>query len=185
MAESIDHEGIYTFKVLVFLFRYGLHVGDVEEIPDAEAHDRECTVKDTDGENFDSRDVDRFVGSHREEIDGRHARIALFLGCEAVRDALEEMVGTELFGIDIDIAEDAVWTKVIESAHMVIVFVGDEYGIEAAEVSGEHLLTEVRSAVDEYATTINIDKSGATQTFVAWIGAGACGAVAAYLWHSA
>lgn len=136
------------------------------------------------GEYLHSTYIYRFVRTHGEEVDGWHSRVALLQRREAVWDAFEEVVGTELLGIDIDIAEDAVWAQVVESTHMVVVLMGDEYGIEAAKLHAEHLLTEVGTAVDEYAAVIDIDEGAATQAFVAWVCAGACGTGATYLWDS-
>jgi hypothetical protein len=91
------------------------------------------------------------MGLYINNVKGGHTRVTLLNGKEAVGYALPEVVGAEGLGIHIDIAEDAVGAQVVESAHVVVVFVSNEYRIDGLEFGGEHLLSEVGSAVDEYA----------------------------------
>jgi hypothetical protein len=44
----------------------------------------------------------------------------------------------------------AVWAKVVQTAYMVIMFVGKQDGINALHTCPEGLLTEIRSAVNHY-----------------------------------
>ena len=84
-----------------------------------------------------------------DEVDGWHTRIAFVFGCEAVGDALNEMVGTKFLCIDIDIAENAVRAKVIKTAYVVVMLVGYQHSIKRLEVYAQHLLTEVGTAIYE------------------------------------
>ena len=120
-----------------------------------------------------------------DEVECRHAGIALFLRCEAIWNTLYEMVGTEFFGIDIHISEDAVRAKVVESTHVVIVFVSDENSVKRLEIHAQHLLAEIRTAVDEKVLPSHFDKGRTAQPLVPWVGRGASLAGAANLWHSA
>lgn len=189
VSQSIDNQGIDALKVRELIFRNGLHIGNIEEISDAEPNDREFAVEDADREYADGTIIlilkdDRHMGLDGEQINSWYSWIALVLRCEAIWYAFDEVVGTELFSIDINIAKDAVRAQIIKSAHMVVVFVGNKHGIKFAEVYTKHLLTEVWSTINEYATTIYIYNSTTTQPSVTRISAGADCAVASYLWDT-
>jgi len=186
MTESVDDERVDALQIFVFLFGDARHVCDIREIAYAETYDRELCVEHSYGDDFDRISYyNRCVRLHVEEVDGRHSRVAAILRREAVWDALEEMVGTEFLRIYVDIAEYTVWAKVVESAHMVVMLVGDEHGIEFAEVNSQHLFTKIGTTVDKDSVAVHIDHSAATQAFIARIGACAYWTCASYLGDTA
>ena len=222
MAKAIDDEIFDTTQQLGIFVGYGLHVGDVSKIVDAETYDGQFAMHDPNRHylhvsfvNFGRRclshvvdeflalhldglveifgrygffglvcDDERLMGTNRYQFDGWHARIAFFLWCETIRDALKEMVDAKLFGIDIYIAKYAVWTQVIQSAHMVVVLMSNEDRIERAELYVEHLLTKVGTAVYKYVAAMVLNKSRTAETLVFRVGRRAHVAMATYLWHT-
>ena len=86
---------------------------------------------------------------HADEVERRHSRVTLLLWYETVWYSLLKMSGAEILGIDIYLTKDAVRTQVVQSAYMVVVLVGYEDGIDMMEWYGQHLLAEVRTAVEE------------------------------------
>ena len=77
---------------------------------------------------------------------------------EDVRHSLMEVFCNRFVGIDIDIAEPMEWAQVIQSTNMVVVDMGEEHAIEFAEGHVEHLLSEIRSAVDEHSGGVGLDE---------------------------
>ena len=67
---------------------------------------------------------------------------------------------------------------------MVVMGMGDEYGIDATKRLRKYLLPKVGATVNEYARGVGLYKNGAAQTLVARIGALAGGTRAAYNGHT-
>ena len=100
------------------------------------------------------------------QIDGWNTWIAFLLRGETIRNAFHQVVGTELFGIDIHIAKDAIGTQVVESTHMVIVLMCDEHGIKRFEVDAKHLLTEIGSTVNKDTLATHFNQCRSAQPLV-------------------
>jgi len=69
---------------------------------------------------------------------------------KAVGQSLLKVFGCVWVGIEVDGFGIGQGTQVIDSAHMVVVFMGDEAGVNGTfESNSKHLLSEVGAAVDE------------------------------------
>jgi hypothetical protein len=80
-----------------------------------------------------------------------HCRGAgLLLLAETVWDTLHNMLYNILPCIYGHFRIGAVWAKVVQTAYMVVVFVGKQDGINALHTYPEGLLTKIRSAVNHY-----------------------------------
>jgi hypothetical protein len=113
----------------------------------------------------------------------RYPRIKMF--GETIRDAGTQALGGIVFGIYGNIAELTIGTQVVQAAYMVVMFVSDKYGIDGLEiVQTEHLLTEVRTAIDENPYSVHFYQPRAPQTVVARVFAGADRAGTPYLRYS-
>lgn len=60
----------------------------------------------------------------------------------------------------------AIWAKVVDASEMVVVGVGDQKRVESWRIEAQHLLPEVRAAVNQEGMTVSINKRGRTQAFV-------------------
>ena len=60
------------------------------------------------------------------------------------------MGAREVIGIEVDIAKTTEWTQIINATRMIVVFVGEEYTIQAVERNAQHLLAKVGTTIDKY-----------------------------------
>ena len=60
------------------------------------------------------------------------------------------MGAREVIGIEVDIAKTTEWTQIINATRMVVVFVGEEYTVQAVERNAQHLLAKVGTTIDKY-----------------------------------
>ena len=200
VVEGIDDEYIHVVEVWPLGVGHRLHVGDVGQCAefsvvgsiavrsclDAKAHDRQAAVHYTDGCDRERTNDDGFVWHDVAQRYGRHSWIAALGRCEAVWDALHEMAGHKLLGIDGDVAEEYPGAYVVNSSNVVEMFVGDEDSIDVWEMwQGEHLLTEVGTAVEQYGCTRMFDKRRGAEPMVARVAAHTSCTSTCYLRHSA
>ena len=88
-------------------------------------------------------------------------------------------------GIKWEVALEGEWAKVVDAPDVVVVFVGDEDGIQRLRhLDAEHLLAEVRSAVNEKPCVSHLEECRGTQATVARVATGADFALASDLRHS-
>ena len=73
---------------------------------------------------------------------------------------------------------------VIQSSGVVLVIMGEQYGIQMAYVGAQHLVAEVRTRVHEYVQSVAVYQRRGPQPLVARVGRSADGAAAAYHRHS-
>ena len=125
--------------------RQCFHVRDIGYRSYAESENRQTAVHDAQRQDSGIADAELLVRPDAVQADLRDTGI--FVLRKAVGDAFFQMCGTEVFGVDIHIAEDAQGAEVVQSAYVVVVLVCDKHGIDGLEVEREHLLPEIRSAV--------------------------------------
>ena len=145
VAQAVHDERPDALQQGKLVRRQCLHVRDVGQRSYAEPENGQAAVHDAQRQNSGIADTELLARPDAVQADLGNARIFVFR--KTVGDALLQMCGAEVFGIDIHIAEDAQGAEIVQSAYVVIVLVRDEYGVDGPEVKGEHLLAEVRSAV--------------------------------------
>lgn len=174
VTKGIDDEGVDALQHLHVLVGNGGHVGDVGEIMDAEADNGQPAVHDADRDDVDRSCValkdDGNMRLDAVEVDGWHSWITILLRSETIGNTFHKVIGTEGFGIYINIAKDAVGAKIIKSANVIIVFVCNEHCMKWFEVDAKHLGTKIRSAVDKDIAAINLDESRAAEALITWVG---------------
>ena len=69
---------------------------------------------------------------------------------EEIGKPLAQMGAREVIGIEVDIAKTTEWTQIINATRMIVVFVGEEYTIQAVERNAQHLLAKVGTTIDKY-----------------------------------
>ena len=82
----------------------------------------------------------------------------IFLLRKAIWHGLVKALATDIVCINIDVAKTAVWAQVINATHVVIVRVGDENTVNSPEFLLQHLLAEIRTAVNKYAGIFSFQK---------------------------
>ena len=88
-------------------------------------------------------------------------------------------------GIKGQIALESKGTEVVDAANVVVVFVGDENGIQRfVHADAEHLFAEVRTAIQQKPCVALLEECRSTQATVARVAAGANFATASYLWYA-
>ena len=85
-------------------------------------------------------------------------------------------------GIKWKVAVEGKGPEVVDAPDMVIMLVGDEHSIKRfRHLDTEHLLTEVRTAIEQKSCVALLEKRRSTQAAVARVAAGANFALATYL----
>lgn len=155
VAKSIYDEIVNTFQIVELFFWDCLHVCDKSEVANTKTDNWQFPVHHAYRNNLDAINVDGNMRLHLYQVDGRDARIALVLRREAIWYALHKMIGTKLFGIDIDVAKNTVGTKIVKSSYVVVMLMSDEDSVEFLEVYRQHLFAEIRSAVNKDVLSVN------------------------------
>jgi len=165
VVKGIDNKCVGALYVFPFCVGHRFHVGDVGEGADAmigvrrvwavgcrldvETHDGQFAVHHAYG--CDGERADRYwhMWLYVGELDGWHAWIASLGGSETIWDALHEVLCHEVFSMYCDVAEEHTGAYVVDSAHVVEVFVGDEYAVDVWKFGQRyHLFAEVGAAFD-------------------------------------
>jgi len=154
LAQGVDNEGVAALDIGYLLGVDGLHVGDVDQGTDAIAEDGQVVVHHLKGHDVEVADTEGLVAVNLVQLDGWHTGIAV-LG-KAIGQHLEHPPAGYGVGIDIDFAKLAVGTDVVHASHVVVVGMGDEDAVDAAEGLGHDLLAEIGSAVDEQAGLLGL-----------------------------
>lgn len=94
---------------------------------------------------------------------------------KTIGHALTLVFQTKGIAIDGDFAKNAKGAQVIDAPNMVVVFMREEYGADAAKmIEREHLLTKIRAAVDQDTfAAVGLNPCGSAEPFVARVCRGA------------
>lgn len=112
-----------------------------------------------------------------------HARIE-FLS-EKIWQSLTQMAGRIGIEPDVHIAKSAKGAKVVYTPCMVVMFVRYQHAVDSPVIDPEHLLIEVRTAVDEDTlAAVGIHQSAASHTLVMRVFRRAYLATATYFRHT-
>ena len=173
-SKSVHHQYIQSLQQTVFTFGHGKHIRYPRHVADAISQDRELAMHHTDRQDFHFlafciADDKRYTRLNFFQQDTGNTGIQTF--SKAVRNTFAKTLSHVIFGIHRYIAEAAERTEVVQSTHMVVMLVSDQYGIQWLEiVQTHHLFTEIRSAVYQNPYTIHFDQTRTTQTLVLRVG---------------
>lgn len=154
MSQCVYHECIHPFECIYCGIRYGFGIGYVAEAADAESeysqlvvHHRQCCDSDSAGLETIHRPYDMDIISWYSGI---------WVFCEAIWHAALNVVGGIPVTVDRErLFSTAIWPQVVSPAHMVVMQMGDEQCVQVAVgMVTEHLLSEVRTAVNQERTTV-------------------------------
>ena len=132
-----------------------------------------------DGFDLNAFDVEGYARLDDVDVEGGDSEIGMF--DKAIGHAGADVVGhipAAVYGKRFAVA---IWAQIVEAAYMVVVYVGDNQGIEMWSAGGNHLLTEVGSAVDKYVFVLNFNQGRGSQAAVARVNRGAGFTFAPYL----
>lgn len=168
VAQGIDYEGVDAFEQGVILFGERFTVSDVSEWTDAEAEDGELVVHDWQRRDFDAVDAEWLAFCNVVQGECGHAGIRFF--GEAVGKPVDDGFGGVFAAVDRKRAVLAVRAHVVDAAHVVVVAVCDEHGVEVRGFGAYQLRAYVWAAVDEQVFAANGEYSAGAQAVVAWVG---------------
>jgi hypothetical protein len=109
----------------------------------------------------------------------RHTRIEYL--AKEIWQTFTQMSTSEVIGINVNVAKATERSQIIDTSRVVVMFVGEQYAIEAIEGNMQHLFAKVWSTINKYACCTGIYQYGHTQTAVASIRRGAYGTWASHL----
>lgn len=181
-AQCIDHQRFHSIEQGLILGIDGLHIGNIGKAPKAIAQNGKLPVHHLKRNDADIANLKGVAGFDFVQSDSRHARIAM-LG-KAVGKHLQHRLAGQAIGIYIDFAELAVRANIVHATHVVVVGVGNENAVDAAERLRKNLLTKVGAAVNEQSRLLSFHQYGAAQAFVLRVAALADTALAAYHRHT-
>ena len=132
-----------------------------------------------DGFDLNAFDFEGYARLDYVDVESGDSEIGMF--DKAIGHAGADVVGNILTAVYGERFAVAVRPQVVEAAYMVVVYVGDKQSIEMWRAGGNHLLTEVGSAVDKYVFVLNFNQGRGSQASVARVDRGAGLAFAPYL----
>src|SRR5574344_1106478 len=159
MSKTIYHHILHTSQILHILLWDGLHISDISKILNAETYNRQSAMHHTDWHNLHIPYFKRHMRLNLQQIDGWHTRITLLLWSEAIRYALHQMISTKPLRIHIHITKHTEGTQVIQSTHMIIMFMRDQRSIQRLEIHTQHLSTEIRTTIKQDALVSHVQQA--------------------------
>lgn len=166
-TEGVENECVYALEILPLVVWYLGAIGDVGEIADAEGEDGSFAMEDTDGSNWRLSNVEGLARIDGHEIHLWRARITMH---EDVIVALLQLAGQEGVGIGRKWLLVAIGTQIVDAETMVKVIVGEEQGIDVANVGSNRLKAEIRAAIhQDLLLVIRLDHGAATKSVVVGI----------------
>lgn len=131
-TQGVLNEHINAFEQLHLAVADRLHVSDIGKVANAITEDGQAVVHHLEGQDVQVADVQVVVGMDGVEVDGWHTGV--FLLGKAVGHRLVKACGTDFIGVDVGVTETAVGAQIVDSTHVVVVGVGDEYAVDLAEL---------------------------------------------------
>lgn len=166
--DGVEDEDLETAEFVELAFGDVVGVGDVGEVAEAEAEDGQFVVHGPDWDDRNAVDGEGQAGN-QVDVHFRRAGVGLF-GEDVVIFFLQgfQYVGFAEDGerAFLEIVERA---HVVETAGVVFMVVGQEDGIEVADVFAEHLLPEIRPGIDQECLSFILDQGRAPQPLVSRI----------------
>ena len=182
LAQGIDNERLAAQHIRNFLFGDRLHISNIRQLPYAESTDRQIVVHHLEWNNVDVANTKRHMLLHLVQLNGRHARIAVF--GKAVRQHLKQALTGYGVGIDINLTKLAVGADIVHTTHVVIVSVRNENAVDTTERQRHYLLAEIGTAVDEQTCRCRFYQRRTAQTLVLGIGTLTDLTLTANGWHA-
>lgn len=170
-AQRVDDKYLEVSQLFDFGAGDGLDIGQVGKIVDAVTESLQFSVHDLDGNNDFSGGIERLVIRDFERFDGRCARIPVD-GLKNIVEALFQVADDAAVGIYRDVALFEIErADVVDTGGMVGMLVGKKDRIDARTLRSEHLLAEIRPAIDDERIAFTVYPYRNTQPFVFRVGA--------------
>ncbi len=152
VAEGVENEDVEAVELFQAFGRDAVGVGAVGDVADAEAEDVEARpVVQADGSDFCAEQVEGFEADGvKGELWGRAG-----VGGLAVAEGVVERFANAVFDERLAVERDGMAevereeAKIVEAKDVVGVLVGEEDGVDDADLLAEELLAEVGRGVDQ------------------------------------
>ena len=148
-TQGVHDKRLYAFKGCCAFVADALHVCDICQPAEAEGGDRQRVVHHAEGRDWDVADAESVIVLYGMEMQARHAGIEM-LGKDVWHRLVKAADGLPI-GINRYVAESAEGPQVVQTAHMVVVYVCQQNAVDAPEIFAQHLLADVRAAVNQNA----------------------------------
>lgn len=152
-TQRIHHQQIEPFQQRIHLIWKSRHIRYPRHAADAISHNGQPAVHHPKGKYIHSLSFRAFypkrtAGHHRQQGDMRNSGIQMRR--EAIRHPLLQAVEGILFAIDRNISKSTKGTQIVQSAHVVIMLVRNQYGINRGKTfHPQTLFPEIRTAIDK------------------------------------
>ncbi len=171
LAQRRQDEDVEVLEQRHGLVRDGLDVGEIGDVADAVAEDRQPAVDYRYRLDAHAVDVDRLGALDRVEVEVRfHAEDR-----EGVLEGVPEPGAEVLHGVRRGVGRDPLLLERVEAAHVVDaggvvgVHMRIEERVDATIVAAQHLVAEIRRRVEEEGDVVDADQRGGAESSVAWV----------------
>ena len=164
-AQSVDNQSIKTLQFGHLAVGDGFGVGDVGELPDAEARGGQSAVQNVYRRDRNTLNIKRFV-ANRVKFNLRCARIVRL--AEGVGVLAADGVGDALLGIERNGAAHYVvkGSYVVDASGVVFVLVGYEHGVNLRKAFVQSRLPQIWPRVDEQMAPFDFNVNRTAQPLV-------------------
>ena len=168
LTQPVHDEEFEVLQQLQFCLWHGLHVGDISHVTDAVPQDRQLAMHHLKDRDLHVTEGEMVMGVDFLQLELGHTWIDV--SHQTVRQAFTQVPGGIRICIQREFLQVAEGTQVINAAHMVVVLMGDETGIDGfAHTDVKHLFAEVGAAIYQKGGFLCLEECGATQSSVAGV----------------
>ena len=168
-SQGVHHERLHSLQQLAALVADGFHVGDIGKRAEAIGQDGQPVVHHLYCLPADVANLSFLTCSDGMQVKQRHTWIEL-LG-EAIGHRHTQGVNGLLIGVDVDVAELAEPTQIVDTCHMIVVDVGDEHAVDLPKRQRHELHANIGTTIDEHTRRSRLQKACTTIAAVTRIAA--------------
>lgn len=164
-AQGVDNQSVKALQFGHLAFGDGFGVGDVGELPDAEARGGQRAVQNVYRRNHNALNIKWFV-ANRMKFNLRCARVMRL--AEGVGVLAADGVGDALLGVERNGAAHYVvkGSYVVDASRVVFVLVGYEHGVNLRKAFAQSRLPQVGPRVDEQMAPFGFNVNRTAQPLV-------------------
>ena len=183
VAQSPDDKQADTLEQWQRGIKKSGNVSEVGHITDAITQDGQLAVHDAQGCDRKRTKLQEVPLLYLMQFQFRNAWIAV--PYQTIREPLPQVFASIVVGIEGQVSVEGKWAEIVNATYVVVVFMGDENGIQRIpHPDAQHLFAEVGAAIQQKPCISLFEKCRSTQAAVARIATGAYFASASYLWYA-
>ena len=152
IAQGVYDKYIYPTQRIEFCRFHAAHIGNIGKGTYPVPHDGQVAMVHSNGDYFYIAYGKGLAGS--DVVQFQIGCTGIFLFGKAVGHEIAYLLLRAWLGIYWYVTIATIGAQVVEPCHVVVVVMGDKYGVYATKRLREHLLSEVGGTVDEYACVV-------------------------------